>query len=524
LWVESIFANLLDVKGIEAIVVNFRDITERRQAEDELREREHQINALVTSLDDIVFEIDGQGTYLHTWTTNESLLALPKSQLLGKRMVEVFGDEVGRQYEDTVRLVLESGKPKTIEYPVEVAGGRRWFMARISPVVGIDGAPNAVVALVRDITDRKRDGAKINEQLERLAALREVDQLITSTSDIGLSLNELLARAIKLLAVDAVDVLLLDPILNMLQYRAGMGFHTDAIQHASVRLGHSLAGKAAMERRIVHIQNLASDVKDPSLSSDLKEEGFISYSGASLTVKGKVIGVLEAFDRSVMARDQDWLNFFGLLAGQAAIMIEDARLFNELQVTNSELIMAYDETIEGWSHAMDLRDKETEGHSQRVTGWTLRLASRLGFGDEDLIHIRRGALLHDIGKIGVPDVVLQKPGPLTEEEWDKMRKHPQFAYDMLAPITYLRKAIDIPYCHHEKFDGKGYPRGLKGGEIPLAARIFAVVDTWDGLTSDRPYRKAWPPKKALDYIRGQAGKQFDPYVVEFFLKELPYFR
>jgi PAS domain S-box-containing protein len=524
LWVESIFANLLDVKGIEAIVVNFRDITERRQAEDELREREHQINALVTSLDDIVFEIDGQGTYLHTWTTNESLVALPKSQLLGKRMVEVFGDEVGRQYEDTVRLVLESGKPKTIEYPVEVASGRRWFMARISPVVGIDGAPNAVVALVRDITDRKRDGAKINEQLERLAALREVDQLITSTSDIGLSLNELLARAIKLLAVDAVDVLLLDPILNMLQYRAGMGFHTDAIQHASVRLGHSLAGKAAMERRIVHIQNLASDVKDPSLSSDLKEEGFISYSGASLTVKGKVIGVLEAFDRSVMARDQDWLNFFGLLAGQAAIMIEDARLFNELQVTNSELIMAYDETIEGWSHAMDLRDKETEGHSQRVTGWTLRLASRLGFGDEDLIHIRRGALLHDIGKIGVPDVVLQKPGPLTEEEWDKMRKHPQFAYDMLAPITYLRKAIDIPYCHHEKFDGKGYPRGLKGSEIPLAARIFAVVDTWDGLTSDRPYRKAWPPKKALDYIREQAGKQFDPNVVEFFLKELPYFR
>ena len=240
-----------------------------------------------------------------------------------------------------------------------------------------------------------------------------------------------------------------------------------------------------------------------------------------MIMKGKVIGVLEVFDRSDSSRDQDWLNFFALLAGQAAIMIEDARLFNELQVSNAELTMAYDETIEGWSHAMDLRDKETEGHSQRVTEWTLKLASRLGIDEEDLIHIRRGALLHDLGKIGVPDTILQKPGPLTEEEWDKMRKHPQFAFDMLAPIIYLRPAIDIPYCHHERFDGKGYPRRLKGEEIPLAARVFAVVDMWDALTSDRPYRKAWAPEKALAYIRGQAGKQFDPKVVEIFLKEIP---
>jgi PAS domain S-box-containing protein len=524
LWVESTFTNLLNVKSIEAIVINFRDITERKKAENELREREHQIRALVTSLDDIVFEIDGQGTYLQAWTTNESLLALPKTQLLGKRTVDVLGEEIGRQIESALQRVLHSGKPETIEYPLEVVTGKRWFMARISPVVGNGGSPTSVAALVRDITDRKKDEVRINEQLERLAALREVDQLISSTFDLGLSLNELLGRAIKLLAVDAVDVLLLDSVRNKFEFRAGLGFRTHVIQPASVKLGHSLAGKVAMDRRVVHIQNLALDLKDSSLSDKLKEEGFVGYSGAPMIVKGKVIGVLEAFDRSVMARDQDWLNFFGLLAGQAAIMIEDARLFNELQVTNSELIMAYDETIEGWSHAMDLRDRETEGHSQRVTEWTLKLASRLGFGDEDLIHIRRGALLHDIGKIGVPDMILLKPGPLTEEELVTIRKHPQFAFDMLSPITYLRKAIDIPFCHHEKFDGTGYPRGLKDGEIPLAARIFAVVDVWDALTSDRPYRTAWPQEKALDYIREQAGKRFDPKVVEFFLKELPYVR
>jgi len=522
LWVEGTFTNLLNVKNIGAIEVNFRNITERKDAEDALLKRDQQMKALVTSLDDIVFELDGQGTYLQTWATNETLLALPKSQLLGKRVVDVLGEEIGCRYKDAIRRVLQSGKTETVEYPLDVEAGRRWFIARISPIVKGRGSPTSVVALVRDITNWKLSEMKIKEQLDRLTALRELDQLIVSTLDLGICLNELLARTVKLLAVDAVDVLLLDPVQNTLQYRIGVGFHTKIIQNAHVKLGQSLAGKVAMERRIVQIQNSSLDGRDPFLGDDLKEEGFVRYIGAPLTAKGKVIGVLEAFDRSVRERNQDWLNFFGVLAGQAAVMVNNAQLFNDLQVTNSELTMAYDETIEGWSQALDLRDKETEGHSRRVTELTLRLARGLGFGEEEMIHLRRGALLHDIGKIGVPDLILQKPGSLTEIEWDQMRKHPQYAYDMLAPITYLRKAIDIPYCHHEHFDGTGYPRGLKGEEIPLAARVFAVVDMWDALTSDRPYRKAWPQKKALNYIRKQAGRLFDPNVVEIFLKEIPY--
>jgi len=189
-----------------------------------------------------------------------------------------------------------------------------------------------------------------------------------------------------------------------------------------------------------------------------------------------------------------------------------------IETAHEQLLSAYDATIEGWSRAMDLRDKETEGHTLRVTDLSVKLARNMGFNEGELLFIRRGALLHDIGKLGVPDAILHKTSSLNDEEWKVMRQHPQFAYDMLYPIEYLRPALDIPFCHHEKFDGTGYPRQLKGEQIPLSARIFAVVDVWDALTSDRPYRPAWEKQKAMDYINEQSGKHFDPKVVEAFNK------
>lgn len=185
----------------------------------------------------------------------------------------------------------------------------------------------------------------------------------------------------------------------------------------------------------------------------------------------------------------------------------------------TELTMAYDATIESWSQAVDLHTKEPEGHTHRVTQLTLQIASDLGIKSDALVHIRRGALLHDIGKMGIPDSILLKPGPLTEQEWDIMRLHPVYAHRILSPITYLHPALHIPYCHHEKWDGTGYPRGLKGEEIPLVARIFAVVDVWDVLHSDQVYRRGWPEGKVRDYIREQAGEHFDPHVVDIFLAQ-----
>jgi putative nucleotidyltransferase with HDIG domain len=186
-----------------------------------------------------------------------------------------------------------------------------------------------------------------------------------------------------------------------------------------------------------------------------------------------------------------------------------------------ELVLAYDTTLEGWSAALDLRDKETEGHSQRVTEMTLQLARALDVNEDEMEHIRRGALLHDIGKLGVPDAVLLKPGKLTDDEWVIMRRHPKLAYELLSPIAFLRPALDIPYCHHEKWDGTGYPRQLHGDAIPLSARIFAVVDEWDALRSNRPYRPGWPEDQVRDYIREQAGKHFDPRVADAFLALMP---
>ncbi len=237
-----------------------------------------------------------------------------------------------------------------------------------------------------------------------------------------------------------------------------------------------------------------------------------------LFAKGQLKGVLEVLHRTALDPDPEWFDFLNALATQAALAIDNSTLFEGLQRSNLELSMAYDATIEGWSHALDMRDKETEGHTQRVSEMTVQLARSMGLGDAELVQVRWGSLLHDIGKMGVPDGILLKPGPLTDEEWVTMRKHPTFAYEMLAPIHYLRLALDIPYCHHEKWDGTGYPRGLQGEQIPLVARIFAVVDVWDALNSDRPYRPAWTREKALEHIRSGAGTHFDPDVVKAFLQ------
>ena len=228
-------------------------------------------------------------------------------------------------------------------------------------------------------------------------------------------------------------------------------------------------------------------------------------------------GVLEAFNRTPINPTPEWLALLETLSNQAAIAIDNAELFGDLQRSHIELAIAYDTTLEGWSRALDLRDKETEGHTQRVTDTTLLLARQFGMRSSDMIHVRRGALLHDIGKMGIPDSILLKPGPLDDEEWEVMRRHPVYAMELLSHIPYLKPSLDIPYCHHEKWDGSGYPRGIRNEQIPLSARLFAVVDVWDALRSDRPYRSGWPMEKVLEHIRQGSGSHFDSQAVEAFL-------
>jgi PAS domain S-box-containing protein/putative nucleotidyltransferase with HDIG domain len=355
-------------------------------------------------------------------------------------------------------------------------------------------------------------------RLDQLQALHNIDLTMTASMDLRMTLNILLKHVTSQLHVDAASVLLLNPILRTLEYSAGQGFRTNAVQNAQIRLGEGFAGRAALERRTIRVLSVEELHNENLFSSLLASEEFAGYFGVPLIAKGEVKGVLEVFHRSPFTPGPDWVEFLETLSGQAAIAIDSAQLFDSLQRANVQLTIAYDATIEGWVRALDLRDRETEGHSLRVTEMTVRLARALGIGDNEILHVRRGALLHDIGKMGIPDSILSKPGTLSDEEWEIMRKHPLYASEMLSPITYLRPALDIPLYHHEKWDGTGYPACLKGLQIPLAARIFAVVDVMDALCSERPYRKAWPKERALDHIRSLAGIHFDPLVVETFLK------
>jgi putative nucleotidyltransferase with HDIG domain len=330
----------------------------------------------------------------------------------------------------------------------------------------------------------------------------------------------LINEVLRQLRVDAASVLLIQAGSGRLEYVVGQGFYTRNIEATDLRIGEGSAGRAVLGRSRVEIPNLANFEGKFTRAQLLADERFVSYYAVPLITKGEVKGVLEVFNRARLNPDREWLDFLETLGGQTAIAVENAMLFQGLQRSNFELNMAYDATIEGWSRALDLRDHETEGHTQRVTDMTLKLARKIGLNEERLVSIKRGALLHDIGKMGIPDGILLKPEELTEEEQQIMRQHPQLAYDMLAPIAYLRDSLNIPYCHHEKWDGTGYPRGLSGTQIPLEARLFAIVDVWDAITTDRPYRKGRNRKKALEYIREESGKHFDPQLVEVLLQEI----
>jgi len=375
-----------------------------------------------------------------------------------------------------------------------------------------------MAAVLRDITDRKATERRMEAQVQRLAMLREIDLAVAGSLDLRLTLKIIVDQLQRNLGGDAVCVATLNRDSSHLEFAAGTGFGMTIAPGSRLRLGEGLAGRAAYEQKTIAVPDLNDENAAAKIAPVMAPEKFVSAYASPLIAKGRVLGVLGIFFRSSFIADDDWLSFLEGLCGPIAIALDDAVMFDQLQRANTALIHAYDATIEGWSRALDLRDKETEGHSIRVTEMTVRLAKALGIDDSEIVHVRRGALLHDIGKMGIPDHILLKPEPLNDEEWIVMRMHPQFAYEMLAPIDHLRPALDIPYCHHEKWDGSGYPRGLKGDQIPLTARIFAIVDVWDALKHKRPYRPTtWPTKKVIEHFKRERGKHFDPRVVDAFL-------
>ncbi|MDO9537495.1 MAG: PAS domain S-box protein, partial [Thermoplasmata archaeon] len=500
-YMEFSSAPLFRDGQVVAAVSVARNITDRKQTEDMLRITQFSVDSAAES----VAWVRRDGRYLYANDAYCRLLNYSRDEMLSMRVCDLDPDISAENWPGTwgeikqqeVSVFESSRRTKDgILIPVEIYTKYQTY-----------GDKEFLVTFLRDIRERKLHEEQLKRQIDRLAALRAIDMAITASLDIRVTFNIFLEQVINTLHVDAADVLVLNSrSYNKLTFVAGRGFRTNALRHTNLSLGEGFAGRVAQERKTLCIPDLEKEPQDllkhsPKLSS----EGFVSYYGIPLIAKGQVKGVLEIFNRTPLEPDRDWLDYLEALASQAAIAVDNAMLFDDLQKSNIDLIQAYDNTLEGWSNALDLRDKETEGHSQRVTEITLRIARQMGMRDSELVHVRRGALLHDIGKMGIPDGILLKPGPLDDEEWEIMRKHPVYAYEFLYPISYLRPALDIPYSHHEKWDGTGYPRGLKGVHIPLAARIFAIVDVWDALRSDRPYRPAWPEEKTREHIRELAG-------------------
>ncbi len=393
-------------------------------------------------------------------------------------------------------------------------------------VVGKDTSPRdrdfALLKAISDISANAIRRAALYDQTvlayQRLSILRTIDQAISASMDLRLVLDLLINQITLQLRMDIAMIYLYSPAIQTLEFAGGRGYPPADFVRRSFRLGESHIGNIALKREMEYIPDLSQIDDDFSRRVNSFNDHIVTFIGIPLIAKGQIKGVLEIFHRNRIEPDMDWLDFLHALGAQTAIAIDNAEMFGQLQRSNTNLTLAYDATIEGWSRALDLRDEQTEDHSQRVTDLTLKLASYFGVPLSEQIHIRRGSLLHDIGKVGVPDTILNKPGPLTEDEWAVMRQHPDYAVKLLSPISYLQPAMVIPAFHHEKWDGTGYPHRLKGEEIPFAARIFAVVDVWDALTSDRCYRFAWQQEKALEYIRAQSGAHFDPRIVAAFLE------
>ena len=477
-----------------------------------LSSTEQTLEAVLQTFTDTNLVLTPDGAILDYRSNAASLPHMLSGSIHHKKITDIFPSSLAEQVGNALRTVQQTGNVVPLEYMLPVANRDYWFDARLIPL-----SDSRIMLIARDITECRETKIKMEQQVQQLSILRSIDLAIASGLDLNLLLSMLLDRVLALMHVDAATVLLLNPKTNLLEFAAGKGFHSNILQYTRLRLGEGCAGQVALKRQMMNISDLRKERMEFDRSPLFVQENFVTYWGVPLLAKGKVLGVLEMFHRAPLKPDKDLQNFLVMVAGQAAIAIDSAMMFTELQRSNAELSLAYDATIEGLSRALDLRDRETKEHTFRVTDITLKLAVRLGVKQADLLHIRRGAILHDIGKVAIPDQILFKPGPLVDSEWEIMRRHPDIAVELLSPVNYLEPALEIPHWHHEKWNGTGYPDGLQQEDIPFSARMFALADVYDALISNRPYRSAWSKGKAIEYIESQTGIHFDPKIVPEFL-------
>jgi PAS domain S-box-containing protein len=379
--------------------------------------------------------------------------------------------------------------------------------------------PDQYFLMLYDLSPAKKTEEKLTVQIERMQALGNIDRAIISTMDISFITDVVFDQISSQLHMD-LSLLFLQTnnsqeltcqLSRGLPLLGGNGSKSDCPQPI-------MANRVAETGEMIVLEDISQTHHFSIEAQAFPYRDIKFYAGVPLLNLGETIGVLEVCSTQPYSPDPEWINFLGMIAGQTTIAIIHVTQFHDIRRLNAELLNSYENTLEGWARVLEFKDQETKGHSDRVTQMSVKLGQVLGLSAEELVHLRRGAILHDIGKLCVPEGILCKEGPLNDDEWEVMKQHPLFAQEFVGDIQFLQPATNIMLFHHERWDGSGYPLGLKGKQIPLGARIFMVIDVWDALSFDRPYRKAWPKEKVREYLQTNAGVLFDPDVVNIFLE------
>ena len=355
-------------------------------------------------------------------------------------------------------------------------------------------------------------------QTQKMQAEFSINRILQSSLNLRDTLQAIFGILSDIIEIDGAIVLKYNTVSQQFNLLASHGLDGRALAKVHLYIENGLTKRVIKERKFVRVGDMLDTEPNENYVNLLFQEGFHAHTTTPLINRRDLLGVLEIFWHETQPVDAWKLEILQLVGESITFAMEHSIVVEDLKRRNNEFSSTYTATIAGLSRALELRDLETEGHTRRVSALTLRLAEHVQIPPDQRASIQQGALLHDIGKLGIPDAILLKPGSLTPQEWKVMQQHPLYAYNILAPIVNLRQALDIPLYHHEHWDGSGYPYGLKGEQIPLSARLFAVVDVYDALTSDRPYRSAWTRSQAIEYLREQSGRLFDPQVVASFLE------